>query len=98
MIKENAMFIVIGIMFGGIAFGYFLRRVTLFQKMSNPIFYTILLLLFMLGLSVGANKTIMSNLATLGWQALLIAIAGTLGSIIMAKIVYNRFFREREKS
>jgi uncharacterized transporter YbjL len=98
MIKGNAMFIVIGIMFGGIAIGYLLRRITLFQKMANPIFYTILLLLFMLGLSVGANKTIMSNLATLGWQALLIAVAGTLGSIIMAKIVYNRFFREREKS
>jgi len=51
-----------------------------------------------LGLSVGSSKTIMSNLATLGWQALLIAVAGTLGSVIMAKIVYNRFFRERGKS
>lgn len=91
------MFIVIGIMFGGIVIGYLLRRVQLFQKINNLIFYTILLLLFMLGLSVGANKTIMSNLTTLGWQALLIAAAGTLGSVIMAKIVYNRFFRERRK-
>ncbi|MDD4591616.1 MAG: LysO family transporter [Parabacteroides sp.] len=91
------MFIVIGIMFGGIVIGYLLRRVQLFQKINNLIFYTILFLLFMLGLSVGANKTIMSNLTTLGWQALLIAAAGTLGSVIMAKIVYNRFFRERGK-
>jgi len=97
VIKGSVMFIVIGIMFGGIVIGYLLRRVQLFQKINNLIFYTILFLLFMLGLSVGANKTIMSNLTTLGWQALLIAAAGTLGSVIMAKIVYNRFFRERGK-
>ena len=57
------MFTVIGIMFGGIAIGYILRHVELLQKIGKPISYTILLLLFLLGISVGANKEIVNNLA-----------------------------------
>lgn len=89
------MFTVIGIMFGGIALGYILRRVELLQKIGKPISYTILLLLFLLGISVGANKEIVNNLATLGGQALLIASAGTAGSVLAAWAVYNLFFKER---
>ena len=44
------MFTVIGIMFGGIAVGYLLRKVELLQKIGKPISYTILLLLFLLGI------------------------------------------------
>ena len=50
------MFTVIGIMFCGIAVGYFFRKVELLQKIGKPISYTILLLLFLLGISVGANE------------------------------------------
>ena len=78
------MFTVIGIMFCGIAVGYFFRKVELLQKIGKPISYTILLLLFLLGISVGANESIVNNLTTLGGQALLIASAGTLGSILAA--------------
>lgn len=60
------MFTVIGIMFGGIAVGYLLRKVELLQKIGKPISYTILLLLFLLGISVGANDAIVNNLTTLG--------------------------------
>lgn len=91
------MFTVIGIMFGGIAIGYILRRVELLQKIGKPISYTILLLLFLLGISVGANKEIVNNLAALGGQALLIASAGTAGSVLAAWAVYNLFFEERSE-
>ena len=91
------MFTVIGIMFGGIAIGYILRRVELLQKIGKPISYTILLLLFLLGISVGANNEIVNNLATLGGQAFLIASAGTAGSILAAWAVYNLFFKERSE-
>ena len=50
------MFTVIGIMFAGIAVGYLLRQVTLLQRIGRPISYTILLLLFLLGTVVGANR------------------------------------------
>ena len=46
------MFTVIGIMFAGIAAGYLLRKIELLQKIGKPISYTILLLLFLLGISI----------------------------------------------
>ena len=87
------MFIVISIMFGGIAAGYLLRRVEGLQRLGKPIFCTILLLLFLLGISVGGNREIMNNLPLLGGQAFLIAVAGTLGSILAAWVVYHYFFK-----
>ena len=87
------MFTVIGIMFAGIAVGYLLRRVTLLQQIGRPISYTILLLLFLLGTVVGANREIVDNLTSLGGQALLIAVAGTMGSLVAAWMVYRCFFK-----
>ena len=81
------MFTVIGIMFCGIAVGYFFRKVELLQKIGKPISYTIL----------GANESIVNNLTTLGGQALLIASAGTLGSVLAAWGVYHFFFKERSR-
>ena len=90
------MFTVIGIMFAGIAAGYLLRKIELLQKIGRPISYTILLLLFLLGISVGANKEIVDNLATLGSQAFL-ALASTGGSVLAGWGVYHLFFKERSR-
>ena len=95
--KIVIMFTVIGIMFGGIAIGYLLRKVEFLQKIGRPISYTILLLLFLLGISVGANEAIINNLTTLGGQAFLIALAGTTGSVLAAWGVYHFFFKERRR-
>lgn len=91
------MFTVIGIMFGGIAVGYLLRKVEILQQIGKTISYTILLLLFLLGISVGANDAIVNNLATLGVQAFLIALAGTTGSVLAGWAVYHFFFKERSE-
>ena len=68
---------------------------------ARPLFscisYTILLLLFLLGISVGANDAIVNNLTTLGGQAFLIALAGTTGSVLAAWGVYHFFFKERRR-
>lgn len=77
--------------------GYLLRKVEILQRIGKPISYTILLLLFLLGISVGANDAIMSNLATLGGQAFILAFAGTLGSVLAAWAVYHFFFKERRR-
>lgn len=91
------MFTVIGIMFAGIAAGYLLLKIELLQKIGKPISYTIFLLLFLLGISVGTNKEIVDNLATLGGQAFLLALAATAGSVLAAWGVYNLFFKERSR-
>ena len=89
------MFTVIAIMFGGIAFGYLFRKRAILQKLNKPINYTIYLLLFFLGMSVGGNREIINNLPSLGGQALLLAFAGTSGSVIAAWIVYMTFFKKK---
>ena len=88
------MFTVLCIMFSGIICGYLFRKKTIFQKLSKPINYTIYLLLFFLGISVGGNKEIINNLPSLGGQALLLAFAGTLGSVLAAWVVYRFFFKK----
>lgn len=84
-------------MFGGIAAGFLLRKAAFLRHIGKPISYTIYLLLFLLGLSVGSNELIVNNLATLGVQALLIASAGTLGSLLAAWAVYHYFFKEKNR-
>ena len=86
------MFIVIGIMFAGIALGYMFRQKAILQKLGKPISYTIYALLFFLGFSVGGNDEIIKNLPSLGGQALLLAFAGTLGSVLAAWLIYKYFF------
>ena len=88
------MFIVIGIMFLGIGLGFLFRKKEILQKIGKPISYTIYLLLFSLGISVGGNSEIINNLPSLGGQALLLAFAGTLGSVLAAWLV-GIFFNPR---
>ncbi len=86
------MFIVIGFMFAGILLGYLLRKMPMLQKISTPISWTIYLLLFLMGISVGTNEEVLRNLASLGGTALLLSLSGTLGSVLMAWLVWKKVF------
>ena len=88
------MLTVLLIMFSGIAIGYFCRKIGWLQKLGKPIFYVILLLLFLLGANVGNNKTIVNNLISLGSQALLIAVLSTLGSVLIGWGVWKLIYRK----
>lgn len=90
------MFIVIGIMFLGVGLGFLLKKAPRLKRISKTITYTIYLLLFLLGISVGADREIVGSLATLGLQALVLAAAGSLGSALAAWGVYRWFFKKRE--
>lgn len=92
------MFTVLLIMFSGIGIGYLCRRFGWLQKLGKPIFYVILLLLFLLGANVGNNQTIVNNLLALGSQALLIAALSTLGSVLAAWGVWKLFFKKEKKA
>lgn len=92
------MFTVISIFFGGILLGYLLKNLPILQRLGKSIFFTILLLLFLLGISLGSNENIVSNLASLGSQAVLISFAGILGSVLAAQAVYHFFFRKGGKA
>ena len=81
------MFIVIACMLTGIAMGYLLRRYKI-RFIHRFVLTLIWLLLFLLGLEVGANEMVIRQFGKLGYEALLLAVAGTLGSVIMAWMLW----------
>lgn len=91
-----AMLKIMTIMFAGIALGYLVREVRGVERVASTTMLTIVLLLFVMGCEIGANPRIVENLTSLGVEALLISVAATLGSVLMAWVVYRRFFRGKE--
>jgi len=57
-------------------------------------FVGLLLLLFSMGISIGANEEVVKNLNDIGFQALIFAICTTLGSIILVYIVSKKLGKE----
>ena len=70
------------------AAGYLCRRMSL-GWVGHVITALIWLLLFVLGLEVGANRRIMDSLVNLGGESLLVAAMCTLGSLITAKALWQ---------
>ncbi|WP_430883722.1 LysO family transporter [Fusibacter sp. JL216-2] len=54
----------------------------------------LLLLLFSMGISIGANNDVVSNLNSIGLQAFVFALLTTLGSIICVFIVSRKLSKE----
>jgi len=90
------MLTVVLIMMAGIVLGYFLRtRKRLATINDKFITYAIYLLLLLLGISIGSNKTIVANLPVLGVKALIVTTGAMVGSILLALLTYNVFFKNR---
>jgi uncharacterized membrane protein YbjE (DUF340 family) len=60
-------------------------------------FWSVLILLFLLGFAVGQNELITSNLHKIGLKSLVLSIGTVLGSSVMSMIVYRKYFRQEEK-
>lgn len=91
------MFIIIGIMLTGMLTGYLLRnhRLTWIQKIITFLIWT---LLFLLGIDVGGNQTIIKGLHTLGLEAVVITLAAVAGSTLCAwGLWYLLYIRNRRK-
>ena len=82
------MFSIISTMFLGIGIGYGLRNWSILQKTEKTISLTIFLLLFILGVSIGSK---------FGWQAIILAVSGVLGSLLAARLVLQLFFKKGGK-
>ena len=90
------MFIVIAMMFGGIAFGYLMRRHR-FTHIGKATIFFIWILLFVLGVEVGGNPNIIKSLHTLGVEAIFIAGMSILGSAVAAMLLWKNVKRNEEK-
>lgn len=92
------MFTVITIMFSGILVGYLLRNLPVFGQINKTISGTIFALLLFLGIAVGLNDTIVSNLQLLGVQALVLAVFSSMGSVLAAWGLHHLFFKKKKMS
>ncbi|WP_024992942.1 LysO family transporter [Phocaeicola paurosaccharolyticus] len=90
------MFIVIGFMFTGMLVGYLLRKRKV-KFINNAITILIWALLLLLGIEVGGNKEIIKALPVIGMEAIAITIAGLLGSLIAARLLWKHFSKREKK-
>jgi len=72
------MFTVILILWGSAAIGYVLRRHP-FRAVGRLTTWSVWLLLFLMGCEVGANPDLISQLGTLGLEALILTVASFAG-------------------
>ena len=90
------MFTVILVMLSGMLLGRLLRnrRMTFLPRVVK---FLIWVLLFLLGVEVGANPEIIRNLKSLGVEAFVLAVAGTLGSAGLAWALWRDAERSGER-
>ena len=90
------MFTVIICLGIGIITGILLHKIKWMAPLLEKLTITaIYLLLFTLGLKAGLDKTITSQLHTLGFTALLISTFTLAGSVFMAWVTYKLFFKDK---
>lgn len=85
------------LMAAGLGAGYLLRGNAGIVKMLNPVInVAIVILLFLLGLAVGSNDLILSNIPGIGWRAFCLTIGALTGSVLLAYLTYKKLFSKDE--
>ncbi len=88
------MWIILGLMTLGMIIGVSIRhKKKVIKQVNKLVTISVYLLLFLLGISVGLNDELVSNLDTLGVHALIITLMAVLGSVLLASLVYHLYFR-----
>lgn len=90
------MLIVVSLMLCGIAVGYMLRNKNT-RIVSRIITVLIWLLLFLLGIEVGSNPRIVMGMQTLGIEALLLTIGGSIGTILFSWLLWKYVSRKEAR-
>jgi uncharacterized membrane protein YbjE (DUF340 family) len=78
----------------GMVIGASLRhKKKIIKQVNKLVTISVYLLLFLLGISVGLNDELVSNLDTLGVHALIITLMAVLGSVLLAMLIYHLYFK-----
>jgi len=84
------------IMTAGIIVGLLLRKKqNIVNYFNKSIIWFVVILLFLMGISVGVNNKIMDNLSSIGLQGLILSLTAILGSSVLSYIVYTLFFKKK---
>ena len=65
-----------------------------FKGLEHSISYTIFAMLFIFGITIGANQSLLNNIGEFGIQAAILAICGVLGSLVASFIAYKLFIKK----
>ena len=87
------MFHIIAILIFGILVGYRFRNIRLTHQTVKTMPLTVMSLLFILGLSIGSNEVLISNIGSYGRQAAVLSIFSLGGSILLSWLVYKIAFK-----
>ena len=78
---------------GGVFVGYLLRsRKSVLAVAGRATTWSLYLLIFLLGISVGTNDAVVRALGRLGMQALVLSAGGIVGSVLVGCLVSRMFF------
>lgn len=86
------MFRMLFLLMLGMGVGYFLHGSALVRHAAKGVRVTIPLLLFVFGASIGADGELIANIGFFGWQALVIALLGVVGSFVAAALFRRIFY------
>lgn len=67
-----------------ICIGIMLRRFRVLRHIERTATWTAWILIFVFGISLGANDEIVNDFARFGFTALIVAMAGVVGSVLAA--------------
>lgn len=75
------------ILFGSIIIGFLLRKINIPGVPSMTVNVIIWILLLLMGISIGSNPEIISNIGNYGKQAVVIGVLATVGSAAAAILI-----------
>ena len=80
--------LIIGIMLSGLIIGYLIRnrKILIVHKLITALIWILLLLL---GMDVGSNDAITSNIYTIGLDAVIITTGAVVGSVLASWILWK---------
>ena len=91
-------YIVIALFAMGIGVGWLFRKKdNTRKKVDGAVTWVVYLLLFLLGISVGVNEEIINNFSRIGYKAFCLTFGALAGSVLLAKVVYNLFFKTNKE-
>lgn len=90
------MFRILFLLFLGIGIGYLMRNWRGVRHVEKTTRLTIFALLFIFGITIGSNHSLLNNIAYCGWQAVVIAVFGIVGSF-GASYLFNRVLTKKGK-
>ena len=83
------------IMAAGMVIGYLLRqKKAIFAVIDRIVMGIIFLLLFVLGISVGLNETVVNNIHIIGIKAVVLTLGAVAGSVTCCWVAWKLFFTE----